>query len=106
MDDEPLSRWVERRDAKIGRLRSMPIVAGEGPKGAHLNPDAPRAVEQWNGHAWEPYAVVANLAEAKQVMYPETVGTDPTAVQPSDTKPLDSGAGKHRKPHLPRSDSR
>ncbi|MEU2431067.1 DUF6087 family protein [Streptomyces sp. NPDC007861] len=71
MDDEPLSQWAERRDAKIGRLRAVPIVAGDGPKGSHLNQEAPRAIERWNGHTWEPYAFAANLAEAQRIVYPD-----------------------------------
>ncbi|MGF1340884.1 DUF6087 family protein [Streptomyces flavovirens] len=26
MDDEPLSQWAERRDARIGRLRAVPLA--------------------------------------------------------------------------------
>ncbi|WP_424858345.1 DUF6087 family protein [Streptomyces sp. SAI-170] len=25
MDDEPLSQWAERRDARIGQLRAVPL---------------------------------------------------------------------------------
>ncbi|MFE2533725.1 DUF6087 family protein [Streptomyces sp. NPDC059371] len=34
-----------------------------------MNPDAPRAIERWNGHSWEPYGFVANLnrSEARPV---------------------------------------
>jgi hypothetical protein len=63
MDEEPLSNWAERRDAKIGRLRASLIDPGRGPKGSHLEPDAPRAIERWNGHVWELHAIVPNLAE-------------------------------------------
>ncbi|MEU2916310.1 DUF6087 family protein [Streptomyces massasporeus] len=24
----------------------------DGPRASHLNPDAPRAIERWNGHRW------------------------------------------------------
>ncbi len=41
MDDEPLSDRAERRDAKTGRLRAVPRVSGDGPKGPHLSPEAP-----------------------------------------------------------------
>ena len=41
MDDEPLSDRAERRDAKTGRLRAVPRVSGDGPKGSHLSPEAP-----------------------------------------------------------------
>lgn len=95
MDDEPLSDWAARRDAKIGRLRAVPLVPGEGPKGSHLNPEAPRVIQRWNGYAWEPYGFASNLAEAKRILYPETM-TPPAAV--SAPQPLRSGTGKHRKP--------
>ncbi|BFP54465.1 DUF6087 family protein [Streptomyces griseus] len=49
MDDESLSDWTERRDAKTGRLRAVPLVTGDGPKSSRLNPDAPRAIQRWNG---------------------------------------------------------
>ncbi|WP_261989247.1 DUF6087 family protein [Streptomyces sp. uw30] len=50
MDDEPLTDWAERRDARVGRLRAVP---GDGPRASHLNPDVLRAIERWNGHTWE-----------------------------------------------------
>lgn len=31
MDDEPRSEWAERRAARVGRLRAVPLVPGEGP---------------------------------------------------------------------------
>ncbi|MBZ6475427.1 DUF6087 family protein [Streptomyces griseocarneus] len=98
MDDEPLSHWAERRDAKIGRLRAMPIVSDNGPKGSHVNPEAPRAIERWNGHAWEPYAFASTLAEAKRILYPQ--GSEPSASGPAPK--LGPGTGRHRKPQAPR----
>ncbi|MER5970428.1 DUF6087 family protein [Streptomyces sp. NPDC002055] len=102
MDDEPLERWAERRDARIGRLRALPIVPGGGPRGSHLYPDAPRAIERWNGYAWEPYGFAANLAEAKAILYPEAKDS-PAPAQGPAPKPLGTGTGKHRKPQPPRS---
>ncbi|MEV0487198.1 DUF6087 family protein [Streptomyces sp. NPDC050508] len=40
MDDEPLKDWAERRDAKIGWLRAVPVVSGDGPRASHLHPEA------------------------------------------------------------------
>jgi hypothetical protein len=101
MDDEPLKDWAERRDAKIGRLRAVPVMPGDGPRASHLNPDAPRAIERWNGHTWEPHGFAANLAEAKAILYPEADEPSPPGPVP---KPLGSGTGRHRKPQAPRSD--
>ncbi len=103
MDDEPLSDWAERRDAKIGRLRAVPIFAGDGPQGSHLNPDAPRAIEQWNGHIWEPYAFASNLAEARLILHPDAKEPPPPSPVP---RALGPGSGRHRKPQTPRSDRR
>lgn len=95
MDDEPLSEWADRRDAKIGRLRAVPIVSGDTPGGSHLNPKAPRTIERWNGHVWEPYGFASNLAEAQRILYPEAqvVQTLGPVMQP-----LGTGKGRHRKP--------
>ncbi|MGW2865778.1 hypothetical protein BLA24_26085 [Streptomyces cinnamoneus] len=97
MNDEPLEEWAERREAKIGRLRAVPIVTGDGPRGAHLNPDAPRAIERWNGYSWEPYAFAASLAEAKRILYPEAQTSPSTTPSPA-RQPLAPGTGRHRKP--------
>jgi hypothetical protein len=102
MDFEPLRDWAERRDAKIGRLRAVPVVPGDGPRASHLNPDACRAIERWNGHAWEAYGFADSLAEAQAILYPEA--NDPSPSGPV-SKPLGSGTGKHRKPQAPRPDS-
>ncbi|MDW6060489.1 DUF6087 family protein [Streptomyces sp. FXJ1.4098] len=101
MDDEPLKDWAERRDAKIGRLRAVPVVPGDGPRASHLHPDAPRVIECWNGHDWEPYGFAANLAEAKAILHPEVNEPTPTGPVP---KLFGSGTGKHRKPQSPTSD--
>jgi hypothetical protein len=104
MNDEPLSEWAERRDARIGRLRAVPLVSGDGPSGSHLNPDAPRAVQRWNGHTWEPYGLASNLTEAKRILYPGA--GEPPAPAPVP-QPLGPGTGKHRRPPpTPRTDLR
>lgn len=100
MDDEPLKDWAERRDEKIGRLRAVLVVPGDGPRASHLHPDAPRVIERWNGHTWEPYGFAANLAEAKAILYPES--SQPPPPDPVAPKPLGSGTGKHRRPPAPR----
>ncbi|MFJ6697507.1 DUF6087 family protein [Streptomyces sp. NPDC091272] len=94
MDDEPLSEWLKRREARIGRLRA--VVADEkGRRATHLFPDKPRAIERWNGHTWELVTVVPNLAEAKRVLYPDVAKPDSPTRQPSLMK---EGTGRHRKP--------
>ncbi|MFW3474322.1 DUF6087 family protein [Streptomyces microflavus] len=96
MDDEPLSDWAKRRDAKIGRLRAVPLVSGDGPKGSHLNPGAPRAIQRWNGYTWEPHGTAANLVETQRLLHPRDEERPPVAApQP---QPLRAGRGRHRKP--------
>ncbi|MEU4104264.1 DUF6087 family protein [Streptomyces tanashiensis] len=97
MDDEPLSQWAERRDARIGQLRAVPLVTGDGPRASHLNPDAPRAIQRWNGHLWEPHGFAANLAEARHILFPHTE----TAATPEVSPKLGPGTGRHRKPPTP-----
>ncbi|MCP3755724.1 DUF6087 family protein [Streptomyces sp. TBY4] len=97
MDDESLSEWAERRDAKIGRLRAVSISSGDNPHGSHVNPAAPRAIERWNGHAWEPHGFALNLTEAKLILYPEANAPTAAARAPAD-QPLAPGKGRHRKP--------
>ncbi|MGJ5751500.1 hypothetical protein FB563_4158 [Streptomyces puniciscabiei] len=96
MDDEPLTEWAKRRDAKIGRLRAVPLVSGDGPKGAHLHPDSPRVIQRWNGCSWEPYASAANLAAAQRLLYPRD--EEPPTTPASQAQPLQAGRGRHRKP--------
>lgn len=95
MDDEPLSDWAERRDAKIGRLRAVPLVSGDGPKGSHLNPAAPRVIQRWNGYTWEPHGFAVNLAEAQRLLHPRDEG--PPTVAAAHPQPLRAGRGRHRK---------
>jgi hypothetical protein len=97
MADESLSQWAERRDARIGQLRAIPLVSGDGPRGSHLDPDAPRAIQRWNGHLWEPHGFAANLAEARRVLFPATEVAPSSEPAPK----LGPGTGKHRKPRAP-----
>ncbi|MFI8087092.1 DUF6087 family protein [Streptomyces sp. NPDC086080] len=96
MGQEPLADWAERRDAKIGRLRAVSLVSGDGPRGSHLNPEAPRVIQRWNGYAWEPHGYAANLAEAQRLLYPRDEAP-PTAPVPRP-QPLREGRGRHRRP--------
>jgi hypothetical protein len=98
MDDEPLSQWAERRDLRIGRLRAVPLVPGAGRQGSHLHPDAPRAIQRWNGHMWEPHGFAVNLAEAQRVLFPDAQ----EASAPGPAPRPGPGTGRHRKPQAPR----
>lgn len=99
MDEEPLADFAERRDARIGRLRAVPVVAARAPRAAHVSPAEPRVVERWNGHVWEMHAVVPDLAAAKALLYP-LPRTPPPAEGPP-RPPLAKGTGRHREPRVP-----
>ncbi|NUL24942.1 DUF6087 family protein [Streptomyces lunaelactis] len=98
-DEEPLENWArrreERRNASKGKLRAVPLSSGPH-RGAHVEADAPRVIQEWTGTEWETVGVVANLAAAQALLYPP---------QPAEEKPaqwdrpaLGKGRGRHRKP--------
>ncbi|MET8683724.1 DUF6087 family protein [Streptomyces sp. NPDC004732] len=97
-EQEPLEDWArrreERRDASKGKLRAIPLAEGRH-RGQHLEPDAPRVIQEWNGTEWETVAVVSNLAEAKSVLYPP----QPAQERPAewDRPALGPGRGRHRR---------
>ncbi|GAA5054876.1 DUF6087 family protein [Streptomyces similanensis] len=66
MDDEPLEEWAARRDERRparGERRATPL--GDRPEqGAHVDPDAARAIQEWDGHEWTPSGVAEDLAAA------------------------------------------
>ncbi|WP_405421454.1 DUF6087 family protein [Streptomyces erythrochromogenes] len=104
MTDEPLDRWAARRQ---GRLRKpgerKAVTLGTGPqRAAHVDPDAPRMILEWDGFAWQPLMPVENYAEACRVL------NSPTGERPAGDvevtgpvvgrTPLAPGTGRHRKP--------
>ncbi|MEU9779247.1 DUF6087 family protein [Streptomyces sp. NPDC047968] len=98
-DDEPLEEWArrraERQAASKGRLRAVPL--GSGPRrGAHVDPDAPRAIEEWTGTEWVVVGVVEDLAAAQALLYPPP----PKQEKPAewDRPAMGKGRGRHRKP--------
>ncbi|WP_353962135.1 DUF6087 family protein [Streptomyces sp. NBC_01285] len=63
---EPLEEWAKRREQRRpeqGERRAAPL--DEQPaRGAHVHPDAPRGVQEWDGHRWVPVGVAEDLAAA------------------------------------------
>ncbi|GHG05534.1 DUF6087 family protein [Streptomyces zaomyceticus] len=68
MDDEPLGEWAERREQRRpvrGERRHVPLGDQAG-QGAHRAPDAPRGLQEWDGHQWVPVGVAEGLTAAAQ----------------------------------------
>ncbi|MGW1464199.1 DUF6087 family protein [Streptomyces sp. NPDC002308] len=95
MDDEPLEEWADRRERRrpeVGERRTVPLGNDVG-RGAHVDPDAPRAVQVWDGHQWVPEGVAEDYSatgretaedissRAERVDLP-TFGRLPTAPEP------------------------
>lgn len=98
-EDEPLQDWArrreERRDASKGKRRAIPLA--EGPlRGQHVQPDAPRVIQEWNGTEWESIGLVHDLDAAKAVLHPP----QPTEPKPTewDRSALGKGRGRHKRP--------
>ncbi|MEV0437706.1 DUF6087 family protein [Streptomyces spectabilis] len=100
MHEEPLEDWArrreERRAALKGKLRAVPLTEGPN-RGQHVEPDAPRVIQQWNGTEWETVGVVDGLDAANALLYPPQRVEEKTAEW--DRPPgLGKGRGRHRKP--------
>ncbi|MEU3026784.1 DUF6087 family protein [Streptomyces incarnatus] len=66
MDDEPLAEWAERRELRRparGERRATPL--GDRPEqGAHVDPDTPRFIQEWDGCQWTPTGVADDRGAA------------------------------------------
>lgn len=68
MDDQPLGEWAGDRDQrrpKRGERRHVPLGNQAG-RGEHVAPEAPRVLQEWDGHQWVPVGVAEDLATAIQ----------------------------------------
>ncbi|MGW2585334.1 DUF6087 family protein [Streptomyces virginiae] len=104
MTEEPLERWAARRQ---GRLRKpgerKAITLGAGPqRAAHVDPDAPRLICEWDGFAWKALMYVDNYAAARRALNPQPDSTPANQVEAAGPvkgrNPLAPGTGRHRKP--------
>ncbi|MEW2275782.1 hypothetical protein GTY41_06195 [Streptomyces sp. SID685] len=59
MDDESLEEWAQRRELRRprrGERQATPL--GDRPnQGAHVDPDTPRGIQEWDGCQWTPVGV-------------------------------------------------
>jgi hypothetical protein len=66
MDDEPLEEWAARRERRrpaLGERRVAPL-GDEPERASHVDPDAPRGIQEWDGHQWVPAGVADDFASA------------------------------------------
>lgn len=66
MEDESLNAWAARRDQrrpKPGERRATPL-GEQSTHGAHVGPEAPRGIQEWDGHEWTPAGVAKDLPAA------------------------------------------
>ncbi|WP_306419939.1 DUF6087 family protein [Streptomyces subrutilus] len=57
-------RRGECRARSKGRLRAVPLTAGPH-RGVHVEPGAPRVIEEWDGSRWVTVGLVDGLVAAK-----------------------------------------
>jgi len=103
-EEEPLHEWAARRDRQraaqreiTGTRRAIPLA--EGAHASHIAPDAPRALEEWDGHTWATVGVVPNADAAREFLghTPALALESDPDIQPSHPG-LGPGRGRHRKP--------
>ncbi|MFE2157048.1 DUF6087 family protein [Streptomyces lydicus] len=97
MNEEPLEEWARRRDERRarskGKLRAVPLT--KGPHcGAHVEPEAPRVIQEWDGTQWVTVGLVGDLAAAKALLHPP----QPVEEKPAEWERPALGKGRHRKP--------
>ncbi|WEH18277.1 DUF6087 family protein [Streptomyces sp. VNUA24] len=103
-EEESLHEWVARRDRRraaeremTGTRRAVPLA--DGARASHVAPDAPRALLEWDGHAWVTVGVASNADAAREFL--GHLATPAPENEP-DGRPahpgLGPGRGRHRKP--------
>ncbi|MFJ1975496.1 DUF6087 family protein [Streptomyces sp. NPDC087903] len=68
MDDEPLGEWAARREQRrpVRGERRLAPLGDQAEQGAHVGPDAPRGIQEWDGHQWVPVGVAEDFSAAAQ----------------------------------------
>lgn len=101
--EEPLHEWAARRDRRraadremTGTRRAVPLT--DGARASHVAPDVPRALLEWDGHAWVTVGVAANADAAREFLghVSEPAPESGLDIQPAPSS-LGPGPGRHRK---------
>jgi hypothetical protein len=72
--DNRLAAYDKRRRPPLDVHRRHRPLHHSG--GGHIRPDAPRALEEWNGFSYEPAGIAANLAQAQRWVNELTTSAD------------------------------
>ncbi|MER6443680.1 DUF6087 family protein [Streptomyces venezuelae] len=100
MNEEPLEEWARRREERrarsMGKLRAVPLTSGPH-RGAHVDPAAPRAIEQWDGTQWVTVGIADDLAAAKALLYPPPLPVAEERPAEWDRPAPGKGRGRHRR---------
>ncbi|MFE4873485.1 DUF6087 family protein [Streptomyces sp. NPDC056682] len=98
-DDEPLDAWAARRAKRLRPVgeRKAVHLDSDPHRAAHIAPDTPRLIVEWDGYAWQPVTTVDNYAAACRILNP---APEPPkdAKMPPTRSPMAPGTGRHRKP--------
>ncbi|MFD7899318.1 DUF6087 family protein [Streptomyces sp. NPDC059743] len=101
--DEPLDAWAARRDERRAAHREITgnrrvVVLGEGARAAHVTPDAPRLLLEWDGTAWATVGVAQDAYQAREFLGHVPPPVAEVEVEASDRQPrLGKGTGRHRR---------
>ncbi|MFI2359563.1 DUF6087 family protein [Streptomyces anulatus] len=77
-------------------LNGCSVPVGDAKLDWGRSSDAPRAIQRWNGCAWEPHGTASNLAEAQRLLHPRV--EEPRTVTAPRPQSLRACRGRHRKP--------
>ncbi|MFG2864682.1 DUF6087 family protein [Streptomyces sioyaensis] len=97
-DEESLAEWARKREQRRarakGQLRAVPLSSGPH-RGAHVEPAAPRVIQEHDGTQWVTVSVVESLAAAKAILYPP----QPVEEKPAgwDRPALGESRGRHHR---------
>ncbi|MFG2775108.1 DUF6087 family protein [Streptomyces sp. NPDC048350] len=66
-----MAEWARRREERLakrqGQRRAVPLTTNPH-RGSHIDPDAPRAIMEYDGLKWVPLKIVPNRAEAQALL--------------------------------------
>ncbi|WP_240152325.1 DUF6087 family protein [Streptomyces mobaraensis] len=99
MHEESLEEWARRREARRarskGKLGTVPLTSGPH-RGGHVEPAAPRVIQEWSGREWVTVGIVPDLALARAILYPPQPPEERAAEW--DRPAMGRGRDRHRKP--------